>query len=151
MQQQRNRMSEMATSFPFPHSFLTLISDRPTTNDVNLLKRQVLANLLTATCNVGGGAHGHAWLGMDTLRYVALIGVNPVVLIHPGILPIYPNGTTQHNITAGNHTYDYNIQRFRTDQNVKSAVRSQLLAAVNPTYYNTLDDEVYWLCQRRNY
>jgi hypothetical protein len=137
-------MSEMTnSSFPFPHPVLTPISDRPTTDDVNLLKRQVLANLLAVTCDIGGGAHGHAWLGMDDASYLALAGVPPVVPVHPGDLPVWPIGTTQPLITAGNRLYDYSIQRSRTYQSVKSAVRSQILAAINPTYYNTLEDTVF--------
>ena len=87
-------MAGIATTFPFPHPVLTPITDRPTTDEVNLLKRQVLANLLAITSDIGGGAHGHAWLGMDDAAFTAMTGVAPVVPVHPGPLPVYANGAT---------------------------------------------------------
>ena len=136
-------MAGIATTFPFPHPVLTPITDRPTTDEVNLLKRQVLANLLAITSDVGGGAHGHAWLGLDDAAFTAMTGVAPIVPIHPGPLPVYANGTSQPTIIAGNRVYDNNMLRFQTYQAIRSAVRSQILAAVPPTYYNTLEDAIF--------
>ena len=136
-------MAGIAPAFPFPHPVLTAITDRPTTDDVNLLKRQVLANLLAITSDVGGGAHGHAWLGMDDAAFTTMTGVAAVVPVHPGPLPVYANGTSQPTITAGNRLYDTNVLRFQKYQSVKSAVRAQILTAVPPTYYNTLEDALF--------
>ena len=72
-----------------------------------------------------------------------MTGVAPVVPVRPDPLPVYFNGTTQPTIIAGNRIYDQSIQRFRTYQSVKSAIRSQILAAVSPTYYNTLEDAIF--------
>ena len=62
---------------------------------------------------------------------------------HPGTQPLHQVTATQAQITAADRQYDTALKVFRCYSQVLEAIRQQILAAIDPTYYNVLEDNTF--------
>ena len=135
----------MAGKDLYPYPILTKITGKPTYTSISTLQRQFYANALAIDSPSGGGQHGHLGLVMDnascTTQAVAGVAFNAPV--HPGNVPVHAAGTTQPVITAVDRAYDRSLQEYHTYRQTVRELKQQLIAAVNPLYINTLEDDMF--------
>jgi hypothetical protein len=118
--------------FPFPHAELTPIVGKPTAVDVQLLQKKVYANTRAVHCTRGGGANGYLGITMDPAVYLARAGKAFIPPAHPGNQLVHAANATVAQTTVANRTYD--------DEEVREAIRQQILTAVDATYHGVLAD-----------
>jgi hypothetical protein len=126
--------------FPFPRAELTPIVGKPTAVTVQLLQKDVYANTRAVHCTHGGGINGYLGIAMDPVIYLACAGGPFVPPVHPGNQPVHAVTATAAQITAANRTYDAALVDFRRYEEVREAIRQQILTAVNATYHDVLAD-----------
>ncbi|KAG7342201.1 hypothetical protein IV203_007293 [Nitzschia inconspicua] len=102
------------TTSDFPHDPLTPITGRPTSNAIYTLTRQIYANAKT----------GEAY----------------IVPPNPGPHPDPVAGATNAQITAAANAYTNAVTEYALHKKTMKALLHQLLAAVEPTYYEELED-----------
>jgi hypothetical protein len=127
-----------STRFPFPHSELTPIIGKPTAITVKLLQKEVYANTRAVHCARGGGVNGYLGIAMDPATYFARADVSFVPPDHTGGQPVHAAAATAAQITATNRTYDSDLAEFRQCEEIREAIRRQILSAVEATYHDVL-------------
>ena len=80
---------------------------------------------------------------MPPTAYQLRTGIHFTIPDHPSTQAAYPANATNAQITQANHLYDSKLADFTTCTTVKAALRQQLLAAVDSTYYNVLEDPIF--------
>jgi hypothetical protein len=136
--------SSGSTHFPFPHAELTPIRGKPTATTVQQLQKEVFANTRAVHSARGGGVNGHLGLDMEPAAYLARAGTPFIPPNHPGEQPDHAPAATAAQITAANRTYDAALAEFRRYEEIREAIRQQILQAVQPTYHDVLADEDFW-------
>jgi hypothetical protein len=136
-------MTTTNTSFPFPHAQLTPIPGKPTAATIRQLKKEIYANARSVHSDRGGGLNGHLGLVMPTAAYVLRAGDAFNEPNHPGPQPVHAAAATNAQITAANRTYDQDISEFKTYSAIKEKLKQQVLSAVDPIYYQNLEDETF--------
>ena len=129
------------TSSPFPHHSLTRIDGKPTAISVTRLRKEVYANA-SAIHSETNGDNGYLGLVMDPTTYIARTGTAFLAPVHPGLQADHANNATPTVIQAANRGYDRDKEIFRQFTKVKAELKQQILAAVNPTYYDVLEDDI---------
>jgi hypothetical protein len=77
---------------------VTKIHGQPTSHDITILEKEIIAILANIPTSLGGGNHGHVGVIMNPMEYNTMTGgINFVNLVNPGI---YPMGLAV-NATAG--------------------------------------------------
>jgi diphthamide biosynthesis methyltransferase len=80
---------------------------------------------------------------MPDAVYLARAGQAFVIPVHPGDQPVHPAVATNAQITATNRLFDQELRDFILYQSVTKTIRKQSLEAVNPTFYNVLEDATF--------
>jgi hypothetical protein len=80
---------------------------------------------------------------MEPATYLARAGVPFVAPNHPGGQPVYAPNAMVAQITATNRTYDAALAEFRRYEEIREAIRQQILQAVEATYHDVLADEAF--------
>lgn len=123
-----------ATTLTFPHATITVITGEPTAASLSLMQKELYANA-AAIPSTNGSAHGHLAIMMPTAEYDALPGVQPFpVPKAPGKLPTHATSATGAQITETNRQHDFAAEQFTVYSQVAAALKSQIIAAINPTY-----------------
>jgi hypothetical protein len=131
-----------STRFPSPHAELTPIRGKPTAITVKQLQKEVFANTRAVHSARGGGVNGHLGIAMDPVAaYLARAGEPFVPPDHPGEQPIHAANATSALITATNRTYDAALAEFWQYEEIREAIRQQILQAVEAIYHDVLADE----------
>jgi hypothetical protein len=130
-------------SFPFPHAQLTLIQGKPTAAAVRQLKKELYANARSIHSDHGGGLNGHLGLVMPTAAYAIRASAIFNEPQHPGVQPVLAANATAVLITSTNRAYDHAMAQFKTCSTVKETLKQQVLSAVNPIYYQDLEDDKF--------
>ena len=131
-----------SSSFPFPHPILTPIVGRPTEPTVKLLQRQLYTNARAVPSTHGGGVHGYLGSIMSVLEYDVLAPNRPwVPVVHPGGLLVHAPDDTAQAIRALDRAYDATMREFQESTKVRTELKQQLLAALEPTYIQVLATE----------
>ena len=134
-------------AFSFPHPELTIIDGQPTYTTLRKLQKELYANARAVDSTLGGGAHGHLGVIMPAATYLARATVPYVAPAHPGPQAAHGANATQAQITEANRAYDRSLEVFKLHTKVQSALRQQIIAAVNTLYLQALeDDELGYVC-----
>ncbi|KAG7350061.1 reverse transcriptase RNA-dependent DNA polymerase [Nitzschia inconspicua] len=128
------------TTSDFPHDPLTPITGRPTSDTIYTLTCQIYANAKSIETTRGGGDNGHLALVMDPATYLLRAGEAYVVPPNPGPHPDPVAGATNAQITAAANAYANAVTEYALHKKTMKALLHQLLAAVEPTYYEELED-----------
>jgi hypothetical protein len=123
----------------FTYQTLPRIVGVPTYASIQLLVDDLKANAASIPSELGGGDLGHLALTVPPQVYATLSNTPWVAPINPGPTPpaLLPNATAA-QINANRYRHLENIKIFRTYNNVQSALKQQILAAVEDIYVRTL-------------
>jgi hypothetical protein len=130
-------------TFAFPHAALTPLHGKPKSATIKLLQREVFANARAIHSTRGGGANGYLATCMPANIYLTRAGVAFDIPVHPGPQPVHAVAATSAQITATNRLYDQDLIDFNRYQSVTETIRMQILEAVNPTFYDVLEDDTF--------
>jgi hypothetical protein len=130
-------------SFPLPHGQLTLIPGKPSATTIRQLKKELYANARSIHSDRGGGLNGHLGLVMPTAAYVIQAGAAFDEPNHPGIQPVHAAAATVARITAANRSYDHAMDEFKMHASITEKHKQQVLSAVDPIYYQDLEDDTF--------
>jgi hypothetical protein len=126
-----------STRFPFPHAELTPIQQgKPTAITVKQLQKEVFANTRAVHSARNGGVNGYLGIAMEPATYLARAGVPFVAPNHPEDQPVHAPNATVAQIMATNRTYDAALAEFRRYEEIREAIRQQILQAVEATTYH---------------
>jgi hypothetical protein len=131
----------MKDSIPFPHAALTPILGKPTAATINQLKKETYANARSVYSDLGGGINGHLGVVMANAPYLLRAGQLFVHPVHPGVQGAHPPNATQAQILDANRLYDKQKDDYATYNTVQESLKQQILTAVNPIYYQDLEDD----------
>jgi hypothetical protein len=134
-------VSSMNTTLVFPTPVLTPIVGRPTNTTLQILQQQLYQNARAIACPLGGGALGHLAVIMEPVAYV----LRPTaavfnIPVSPGVLTAPPRGADAAAIDEHKRVYKNDTMLFTTYQAVRTALTNQIIAAVEPTYLQALND-----------
>jgi hypothetical protein len=135
--------STTAHTFAFPHATLTPLHGKPTSATIKLLQREVFANARAIHSTRGGGANGYLAICMTDAIYLARAGQAFIIPVHPGPQPVHAAAATVAQITATNREWDQELLDFNIYHAVTETIRKQILEAVNPTFYDVLEDDTF--------
>jgi len=124
----------------FPHSTLTPINGKPTNTTLQLLQRQLFTNARAITSPRGGGTNGHLALLLDDDTYLARAGTPFLIPMHPGPAPEHIAGATAAQIAETNRLYTQELSDISLYHRVATALKAQLLAAIDDTFLRALED-----------
>jgi hypothetical protein len=123
----------------FTYQTLPHIVGIPTYASIQLLVDDLKANAASIPSELGGGDLGHLALTLPPQVFPTLSNTPWVVPLNPGPTPpvLLPNATAA-QINANRYRHLENVKIFRTYNNVQSALKQQILAAVDNIYVRTL-------------
>ena len=126
-------------TYAFPNH-LPPIVDEPTYETLKELKDQLKANATSIPTTLGGGNHGYLGLILSPAAYATISPTAFVEPAYPGQHPTIPAGTNAANTSAiiRHHTED--TRQWREFKNVSTALKNQLLSAVDDIYVRALRD-----------
>ncbi len=87
--------------------------------------------------------NGHLELVMPTAAYVMRASAVSNEPQHPGVQPVHAANATAALITSTNRAYDHAMAKFKTCSTVKETLKQQVLSAVDPIYYQDLEDDTF--------
>ena len=126
----------------FPHPSIPPILGVPTYTTIAELHLQLNANAASVYSSLGDGAHGLLPLTISLEVYNTLSAVPFVPPVNPGAQPDIPAGATGSQIAAITREHNENHCIWREYLVTNKALKQQLLAAVNATYYRTLRNRI---------
>jgi hypothetical protein len=123
---------------------VTKIHGQPTSHDLTILEKEIIAILANIPTSLGGGRHGHVGVIMNSMEYNTMTGgidfINPV---NPGI---YPMGLAV-NAAAGTRAraeaeHKELINQYETFKGVCLGAKDLILEAVNNKYLIKIEHEM---------
>jgi hypothetical protein len=133
----------MTSKITYVHEELTKIDGTPDAATIQQLRKQVYTNLLSIPSIIGGANNGYLGLAMPAAEYLARAGAAFVHPPAPQAQPVHAAGDTAAIISAANRLWDENKDIFRQYTQVKADVRQQIIKAVDPVYFVTLEDPLF--------
>ena len=138
----------------FPHAELTRIEGQPTYLALQKVRRELVSNAMSVHSTRGNGTLGHAVIVLGAVEYNRIANPagghandwqNPV---HPGAAPVYPPGAgggapSGATVSRVQEEFARATKDFTTFSNTASALKQQLLAAIDTTYICSLEDPLY--------
>jgi hypothetical protein len=131
------------TTLPFPHVELTKIYGKPTTASIKQLKKEIYANARSVHCELGGGINGYLGTVMPSAAYLIRAGTAFIAPIHPRTQAPHGANATVAQITETNHVYNKAKTDYATYQQVHESLCQLVLTAVDPSYYQSLEDNKF--------
>ena len=128
---------DYTTYFEFPT--LDKIHGEPTFATLLRMKKQLKANAISVTSDLGGGQFGHLGLVLTPQEYALLSPVPYARPAHPGALVI-PAGTAQHEAIRLRDEHKETIRLFRETVDVEKVLIKLIVGAVEPPYLKELRD-----------
>ena len=128
------------TTLTFPHTELTPVLGKPTNSSIQLLQRQLYTNARSITSPRGGGNNGHLALLMSDFDYFARAGIAFTIPVHPDVAPVHSVGATSAQIAETIRLYNQELAAHTLYHQVSTALKSQILAAVEITYLRALEN-----------
>ena len=130
-------IEDFTNAFP---TQLTPIVGKPTYATLKTLKDQLKANAASISTTLGGGNHGYLGLILSPATYATISPTAFIEPAYPGQHPAIPAGTNAANSSAiiGRHTED--TRQWCKFKNVTTALKNQLLNAVEDIYVRALRD-----------
>ena len=130
-------VDDYTNAFP---NHLPPIVGKPTYQTLKELKDQLKANAASIPTTLGGGNHGYLGLILSPAAYATISPTAFVEPAYPGQHPAIPAGTNAATTSAiiRHHTKD--TRQWREFKNVSTALKNQLLSAVDDIYVRALRD-----------
>lgn len=133
-------MAASDSQLTFPHAELSPIVGEPTNTSLQLLRRQLYANARSIDSTRGGGNNGHLAILMSDAAYLARAGVAFVIPAHPGAAPVHAPAATAAQIAETIRLFNQDLADHTLYNKVATALKAQLLQAVDATYLSALED-----------
>ena len=130
-------VEDFTNTFP---NHLTLIVGEPTYQTLKELKDQLKANAASIPTTLGGGNHGYLSLILSPAAYATISPTAFVEPAYPGQHPAIPAGTNAANTSAIIRRHTEDTRQWREFKNVSTALKNQLLSAVDDIYVRALRD-----------
>lgn len=127
-----------SSKFTFPFDTLTPINGKPTNTTLQVLQRQLFTNARSVPSTRGGGLHGHMAILLSDADYIARVGVAFITPVHPGLPPVAVG--TAAAVSVALRAYTDALNDVALYNNLRSALTSQILTAVNPSFLSALED-----------
>ena len=130
-------VKDITNTFPTP---ITKITGEPNYESLKNLKDQLKANAASIPTTLGGGNHGYLGLILSPATYATIAANQFIEPIYPGQHPNVPAGTNAANTSTivCRHTED--LCQWREFKNVNTALKNQLLSALDDIYVHALKD-----------
>jgi hypothetical protein len=126
----------------FPHSSLPKVTEEPTLQDLNVIRRLLNTNTMSVASYEGGGRHGHLVIIMTNEEYFAIgVDVFPVPN-NPGPSAAVVAGMMAAVIAEMTRLHQEATQVYHTYHNVDQAIKKLLIKSFDDVYLNALSDEI---------
>ena len=130
-------VEDFTNAFP---NHLTPLAGEPTYQTLKELKDQLKANAASIPTTLGGGHHGYLGLILSPAAYATISPTAFAEPAYPGQHPTIPAGTNAANTSAIIRRHTEDTRQWREFKNVSTALKNQLLSAVDDIYVRALRD-----------
>ena len=127
---------DYATIFPntLENGKLIPIRGKPTFKTLTDTRKLLIQNAATIHTTLGGGQHGYSGLVLPPTEYALISNVPFLMPPLPPQDPQYPQGATQHQITATDRVHTDQWRRYNEAVAVEQALKKQLIEVVDRIY-----------------
>jgi hypothetical protein len=126
----------------FPHSSLPKVTEEPTFEDLNIIRRLLNTNAMSVAPYEGGGRHGHPGIIMTNEEYFAIaVDVFPVPN-NTGPSAAVVAGMMAAVIAETARLHREATQAYRTYHNVDQAIKKLIIESFDDVYLDALSDEI---------
>ena len=130
-------VEDFTNAFP---TQLTPIMGEPTYATLKTLKDHLKANATSVPTTLGGGNHGYLGLILSPATYTTISPTAFIEPVNPGQHPAIPAGTNAANTSAIIRRHTEDTRQWREFKTVSTALKNQLLSAVEDIYVRALRD-----------
>ena len=130
-------VEDFTNAFP---TQLTPIVGEPTYATLKTLKDQLKANAASIPTTLGGGNHGYLGLILSPATYATISLTAFIEPAYPGQHPAIPAGANATNTSAIICSHTEDTRQWREFKNISTALKAQLLSAVEDIYVRALRD-----------
>jgi hypothetical protein len=116
----------------------TKIIGKPNYHSLHELKKAIKANASSVASPLGGGSHGYLGAVLTPVEYTAVSATAFVTPGNPGPMPAIIPGATQAARDDALRAYKESLANFQQFNNVTSALRKQIMNAIEEAYYKPL-------------
>ena len=112
------------------------IRGKPTFTTLTDLRKLLIQNAATIQTTLGGGQHGYSGLVLPPTEYALISNVPFIQPTLPPQDPPYPQGATQHQITAIDRVHTDQWRRYNEAVAIEQALKKQLTETIDRLYLN---------------
>jgi hypothetical protein len=131
----------------FPRPILPTVQGDPDYQTIHAIRKLLQANVRAIDTHLGGGALGHLGLIVSDVSYAM---ISPATEAGPTLweIPTAPGRSpgntdrTAAQISAARHTWDEEVQTYRTYTSVQQALKKQIITVFEPMYLDVLNDDM---------
>jgi hypothetical protein len=115
---------------------VTKINGQPTSHNLTILEKEIIAILANIPTALGGGNHGHAGIIMEPVMYSLMTGGTAFIIpVNPGIYQTRLAANAESGTrTRAEAEHKELIIQFETYKGVKQATKGIILQAVDNEY-----------------
>ena len=130
-------VEDITNAFPTP---ITKITGKPNYESLKNLKDQLKANATSIPTTLGGGNHGYLSLILSPTAYATITANQFIEPGYPRQHPNVPAGTNATNTSTIVRCHTEDLRQWREFKNVNTALKNQLLSALDNIYIRALKD-----------
>ena len=130
-------VEDVTNAFP---TAVTKITGEPNYESLKNLKDELKANAASIPTTLGGGTHGYLGLILSPAAYATIAATQFIEPIYPGQHPNVPAGTSAANTSTIVRRHTEDLRQWREFKNVNTALKNQLLSALDDIYICALKD-----------
>ena len=130
-------IEDVTNAFP---TAVTKITGEPNYESLKTLKDEQKANAASIPTTLGGGTHGYLGLILSPAAYATIAATQFIEPIYPGQHPNVPAGTSAANTSTIVRRHTEDLRQWREFKNVNTALKNQLLSALDDIYIRALKD-----------
>ena len=130
-------VEDVTNAFP---TTVTKITGEPNYESLKNLKDELKANAASIPTTLGGGTHGYLGLILSPAAYATIAATQFIAPIYPGQHPNVPAGTSAANTSTIVRRHTEDLRQWREFKNVNTALKNQLLSALDDIYIRALKD-----------
>jgi hypothetical protein len=131
----------------FPHPILPTVKDEPDYQTIHAIRKLLQANARSIDTHLGGGALGHMGLIVSDASYDMIAPATeagPTLWespTDPGCDPGNKDGTAA-QISAARHTWNEEVQTYRTFTSVQQALKKQIITVFESMHLDVLNEDM---------
>ena len=130
-------VEDVTNAFP---TAITKITGEPNYESLKILKDELKANAASIPTTLGSGTHGYLGLILSPATYATVAATQFIEPIYPGQHPNVPAGTSASNTSTIVRRHTEDLCQWREFKNVITALKNQLLSALDDIYIRALKD-----------